>query len=181
MNNPEAPIVQPVVTVPYGDAGVIPIEKTIQTTGLYSCIGVILIDEKHVALAHIPAINKFEVRDESIPGYGIVYRGTFGQLTEKLLHMYGNKTTRTHAYIVGGIDQSSEDVINSEDIVNKITQVLLQWGLQKEKIERRGPHDKETEWDVTIHHGNVCITPKKAYFFQTERQQPTNPGFLKKA
>jgi chemotaxis receptor (MCP) glutamine deamidase CheD len=162
MNNPEALTLHSVVTVPYGDVGVIPIEQTIQTKGLLSCLGVILVDEKNVALAHIPAGDPFTVVDERIPGYRIEIRRTFEQLTDKLLRMYGNKTTRTHAHIVGGFDQSSED------IVEKITHVLLQWGLRKEEIERWGPHDEETEWDVTVVRGYVFITRKKAYFLRRE-------------
>jgi hypothetical protein len=162
MNNPEALTLHPVVTVPYGDVNVIPIENTIQTKWLLSCLGVILLDEKNVALAHIPAGDPFIVVDERIPGYRIEIRRTFEQLTDKLLSMYGNKTTRTHAYIVGGVDRSSENA------VDKITHVLLQWGLRKEEIERWGPHDKEIEWDVTVCRGSVSVTPKKAYFSRGE-------------
>ncbi len=157
MHNPETLIAHPVVTVPYGDADIIPIEQTIQTKGLYSCLGVILIDKKNVALAHIPAVDPFAVLDESVPGYATAYPRTFGQLTDKLLSMYGNKTTGTHAHIVGGFDQSSEDIID------KITHVLLQWGLRKAKIKRWGPHDKEIEWDVTVCRGFVFVTPRKAF------------------
>jgi chemotaxis receptor (MCP) glutamine deamidase CheD len=162
MTTPEVLKEPAVVTVPYGEAAVIPVDQAIQTKGLYSCLGVILLDEKNVALAHMPATEQFAVLDESIPGYVTAYPRTFGQLTEKLLRLYGTKTRSTRAYIVGGMDQSSED------LAEKMTRELVRWGLRKEKITRWGPHDKEIAWDLTVCRGKVFITTKQAFLSKRE-------------
>ena len=144
-----------VVAVPYGDVDIIPKDKTIQTQGLYACLGVVLMDEKKVVLAHIPTVEPFAVCDYDTPGHIVVNPRTFEQLTDKLLYIFGNKTENTHACLVGGVKDISEETIK------KITDTLVKWGLRKEQIELIGPHDKEAEWSLIISQGKLFVQSKK--------------------
>jgi chemotaxis receptor (MCP) glutamine deamidase CheD len=142
--------------VGYGEAKCVDIGKSIGTKGLYSCLGLILMDNERIALAHIPAVNEFCVFQKS-NGHLISKEKTHEQLISELFAIFGPTDVDTiKAVIVGGTRE------NSGHRVKKIKKYLKDMGIIK--VDKGEYNTVGIEQDVYVVGGEIMTIKRKRPF-----------------
>ena len=139
--------------VGYGEVKCVDVEKSIGTNGLYSCLGLILMDNRRVALAHIPSMNVFCIfrnYDENI----VSEKRTYEQLMNELFEILNPiNMLAVRADIVGGTRE------NSSFRVEKIKKYLKDRGIRRVRKEKY--NTSETELNVYVLKGKITTVKRK--------------------
>lgn len=136
------------VNVPYGEVRSVDKHGSIRTTRLYSCVGLILMDNERVALAHVPIMDEFAILRRNEEGM-VVERKTFSQLMDELFTTSKLNLEDTKAIIVGGVKELSLHR------VEEIRKILKDKGVNE--ANERTLYSKNTELDVSVKNGEVGI------------------------
>jgi chemotaxis receptor (MCP) glutamine deamidase CheD len=154
--NEERLTLQEEVPVLYGGAESVGIGESIRTVGLFSCVGVVLMDNETVAVAHfpLPALFSFYELNE----YGEVTRKgtrTFEELVDELFSKFGSVSGDIRAYVIGGVEGISSFLID------KIVEAVGDRDVYS--VETKGPHSRKEEWDVRVEKGKVKVNSRKRH------------------
>ena len=140
------------VGVGYGGAESVERSALVGTDALYTCVGVVLLDEDVVSLAHFPVEERFKVFVEGNGKSGYQTR-TFNELADLLFEQHGLVSESTRAVIVGGVEGQSEV------LTSRVEEELMRRGVVQ--ITHRGQHSERVEWDLRVRQGEVTVSARK--------------------
>src|SRR3989344_4607460 len=144
---------QGLVEVGYGNAASVGRNALIGSDGLYTCLGVVLLDEELVSLAHFPIEDRFWVVTDDERETGGVR--TFDELIDFLFSQHELVSDTTAAVLVGGVEGQSE-VLSS-----RVEEELIRRGVAQ--ISHRGPHSEKVEWDLRVRQGIVSVSARRRH------------------
>ena len=143
---------QELLKVFYGGAESVERSALVGTDALYTCVGVVLLDEDVVSLAHFPVEGRFKIIGNGVQFFGKENR-TFGELAELLFSKHGPVTEQTAAVIVGGVEG------DSDELIGRLEEELRRRGVNN--ISRKGPHSQKVEWDLRVRQGEVTFSARR--------------------
>jgi hypothetical protein len=144
------------VKVFYGGAESVERSSLVGTDALYTCVGVVLLDEDVVSLAHFPVEGRFKIIGNGVQFIGKENR-TFGELAELLFSKHGPVTEQTSAVMAGGVEGESGELLR------RLEDELRRRGVNN--ISQRGPHSQKVEWDLRIRKGEVAVSAHRRHSY----------------